>query len=177
MLKIREQICDILPPNCIGCELGVLNGSFSKILFDSGKFSKLYLVDLFSGDISSGDKNGDNIRMYNGEENYNEVIRKFCNNPNIAVIKSDSIQFLSTREDNYFDFIYIDTGHTYDLTVAELALSLKKVKIGGYICGHDYSLTTFPGVYRAVNEFISNTKYELLTTTDDKLPSFVIRRK
>lgn len=172
MIQSRDNIDLILKQNSIGCELGVFEGEFSEILLNSKKFSKLYLVDLFSGTIESGDKTGNNIKYKNGNDLLNTVTAKFSNHESIEIAKSDSISFLKSFKDNYFDFIYIDTSHQYEHTKNELEISLKKIKSQGVIAGHDYNKYRFNGVVRAVDEFSKENNFKLNLTSSDVLETF-----
>lgn len=174
MISIREKIVDLIPVNSIGCELGVFDGQFSEILLASGKFKHLYLVDPFDGLIMSGDKNGNNIRYINGNELYNIVSNKFVNNLSVTIVKDFSHSFLNQQQDGGLDFIYIDTSHRYEETKSELEISWQKVKSGGIISGHDYSLESFPGVVKALDEFL--LKYNIsdcIFTEQDRLKSYL----
>ncbi|MEX0773138.1 MAG: class I SAM-dependent methyltransferase, partial [Balneolales bacterium] len=84
---------------------------------------------------------------------------------------------------NYFDWIYIDTDHSYETTRDELRLYASKVKQGGIIAGHDYVkgnwITTYRyGVIEAVHEFCVNNDWELIYLTAEPIEnqSFAIRR-
>lgn len=174
----REQITDLLENNSIGCELGVFEGSFSQILVNSGKFSKLYLVDLFGKiDIAtSGDKRGNNIKVYLHTDAMLEVVKeKFGSNPIVEICTSDSVSFLNSMPDDYFDFIYIDTVHDYNHTRKELEASLRVIKNGGFICGHDYHETEYPQLVLAVNEFCNKNNLYFTLTNEDRLESFMIK--
>jgi hypothetical protein len=175
MINIREEIPSLIKNGSIGCELGVFKGDFSSILAGSGKFSKLYLVDSFNGLVQSGDKNGNHVQYIQGQDLYNTVYQKFFDNKSVSIVKDYSYNFLNNQNDNTFDFIYIDTTHTYEDTKNELEISWKKTKPGGIISGHDYNLNAFPGVVRAVDEFL--VKYsikECIYTEGDYLKSYII---
>jgi hypothetical protein len=169
----RNNITDILPPNSIGCELGVFEGEFSSILWNSNKFSKLYLVDIFAGKAYNFGK------KYKDASVLENIVRsKFIDNDDIIINKIDSVSFLQSIPDKYFDFIYIDTTHSYETTKLELEESLRCVKPNGYICGHDYTNKYFPGVVHAVNEFC--TKYGFIisvTQQEEQYPSFIIKNE
>jgi len=169
MINTRNQITNLLKQDIIGCELGVFEGAFSKILIDSNKFSKLYLVDTFDGEASNF---GKAYRDASILEKY--VNNRFTNDYRIEVIKNDSISFLKSMPANYFDFIYIDTVHSYDLTIKELNESHRVVKNNGLISGHDFNVKEFPGVCKAVNEFClaKNIKYTI--TNQDYYESYII---
>ena len=40
--------------------------------------------------------------------------------------------------DEYFDLVYIDSNHFFDHVVRDLECWWPKVRLGGYIAGHDY---------------------------------------
>jgi len=58
--------------------------------------------------------------------------------------------------DGYFDFVYIDADHTYDMVKNDIQLWLPIVKKGGLIGGHDYGfpdeICRYGGVQKAVDE-------------------------
>lgn len=173
-LKIREQILELLPENWIGCELGVFKGDFSKILASSPKMKELYLVDLFSAGIiiGSGDKNGNNSQNIDGQELFDLNKKQFSDRQNIHVIRGSSLDFLDSQPNNSLDFIYIDSGHTYELTKSELRKSLEKISSRGIIAGHDYDANRYVGIYNAVNEFAKEFNLNFITTEEDGLASF-----
>jgi cephalosporin hydroxylase len=65
----------------------------------------------------------------------------------------------SELEDNSLDFVYIDGNHSCSFVKADIEAYLPKVKVGGFIGGHDYYLgeTNSPGVNQAVDEFIKES--------------------
>jgi len=167
-ISTRGNITDLLPDNCIGCELGVFEGDFSEKLLSSNKFKELYLVDIFSGAASNFGKFYADASILQ-----DKVINRFVNEDIVRVVKSDSISFLKSTH-LLFDFIYIDTVHSYDHCIQELELSNKKIKNGGYICGHDYC-GEFHGVIDAVQEFTKRYDYPLMITSEADFPSFIIK--
>ena len=106
------------------------------------------------------------------------------------VIKGDSVEVMNTFEVNYFDWVYIDTDHSYELTKKELEVCSRKVKDDGYIALHDYiwydyfnsildDSDIYFGVVKAVNEFIlSREDYEVkyLTLESGMYNTIVIRK-
>jgi hypothetical protein len=70
--------------------------------------------------------------------------------------KFDHIQALSSEaslqfENESCDVVFIDMEHTYEAVKNDIDLWLPKVKLGGYLAGHDYSPDWY-GVVRAVDE-------------------------
>lgn len=164
----RNNITDILPTDSVGCEIGVFEGDFSKVLLDSNKFKKLYLVDYFSGPAWNFNKHYPDASVL-----YDKVKNRFSDDSRVSVIKNDSVSFLKTTN-LLFDFIYIDTIHSYEYLSQELLLAHKLIKKEGYLCGHDYC-QEFDGVIRAVQDFIKQFKYPLSITLDKPYCSFIIK--
>lgn len=173
-MKTRIDLLKSFNKNLIIAELGVFKGGFSEDILNICRPKELYLVDLFSGMVQSGDVNGNNIEQINGEELFSIVDSKFQNHKNIFIKRQCSVDFLRSMPQNYFDIVYIDSSHQYEHTKNELSLSFEKVKNGGFICGHDYDIS-FMGVVQAVDEFCANKNLELSLTTDDGLNSFFIK--
>jgi hypothetical protein len=172
----REELPSILPENIIGCEIGVFEGDYSQVLVDSGKFKELYLVDVFSGVASSGNKRGKNIKTYNDASVlFEHNSDRFSKYDFVKVIKEDGISFLN-RMTNKLDFVYIDTLHTYSQTIQELESAYLAVKSGGIIAGHDYNEEQYSGLVRAVKEFCLKYNLELRLTNQDTLESYYITK-
>jgi hypothetical protein len=171
MINTRDEICTLLNKDSIGCEIGVFEGEFSSILFSSNKFKQLYLVDTFTGIASNN-----NVVYQDASVLEEKVKNKFIEYNEIIIQKQDSISFLKSMPDNFFDFIYIDTVHSYELTILELEASYRCIKNLGLICGHDYTETFFPGVVKAVNEFCLNHNLSYnVTQQTENYPSFIIK--
>jgi len=174
-IATRSNLIDLIKPLSIGCELGVFLCEYSDILIQSGKFNKFYLVDTFNGLVGSGDSNGENIKSFDGNYLFELAKQKYNDNQLVSINKTDSITFLKSKPDKYFDFIYIDTVHTYDHLLSELEESLRVIKNGGLLCGHDYNVSIFPGVVNAVINFTKKYNLVYYTTSQEKLKSFIIQ--
>lgn len=84
------------------------------------------------------------------------------------------------------DWVYIDALHDYDSCLADLRAWAPLIRPGGALCGHDYldhppgGQTDF-GVVSAVRDWCAENGYsvedDVLTTTQDGYPTFVIRMK
>lgn len=174
--KTRNDILLHFPKGMCIAELGVFKGDFSKIIYDTCKPSKLYLVDLYDGVFTSGDKDGKNYQTVNLEEEMHNIIMHFSNSPEVKVVKSSTTDFLKSIEDEHLDLVYIDADHSYNGVSSDLKLSYPKVKTGGFICGHDYITNT--QCLNAVNDFCNDNNLTIdYITTDDGCPSFCITKK
>ena len=112
----------------------------------------------------------------------NEVKTKFGSSGNVIIKQTDAVSFLSECDDNFFDFIYIDTTHRYLETLNELELSFAKCKPNGFICGHDFDLNDRCKSYyeffvdKAVYHFCDKYNQKLYGIAMDGCSSFVIKK-
>jgi len=174
-IQTREELLDIVPKNSIGVEVGVFKGDFSKIILKKIQPFLFYMIDPWSGQINSGDKNGNNIEFINGEQYYfDKIIPEFLFIPNTKILR-DYSSIIANFPDNYLDWIYIDGNHDYDNVKNDLKYSFPKIKNGGYIMGHDYT-SLFPGVIQAVNEFCLEYNLHIEYLTQDGCPSYLIKK-
>jgi len=67
-------------------------------------------------------------------------------------------------KDGELGLIYIDGDHKYSAVKQDLDLWYPKIQHGGFIVGDDYS-NAFPGVKRAVNEFVKKHNLKLHMAT------------
>jgi methyltransferase family protein len=165
-----EMLIRFLPRNSIGAEIGVFRGEFSATIIRAIEPRELHLVDPW--DIAYG-ANYPNWGDYT-EHGALTTARAFAETVSrttsgrktkVIVVKDFSAPWLATMPDGYFDWIYLDSTHTYDDTKQELALSARKVKPEGVICGHDFEIRRHElhhGVFRAVTEFVRKGEYELI---------------
>lgn len=174
IVKNRNDLLDFFKKNTIVAEIGVFKGDFSKIILDKLNPKELHLIDLFHGEMCSGDKDGNNIVWTNLEDEYLKLQKIYENNHSIFLHKGLSGEILLNFTDGYFDLIYIDGDHSYEGVKKDLELAYYKIKKGGYICGHDYSNQTFPSVVNAVDEFCKNKDLKIDFLTEDGCPTYCI---
>ena len=169
----REELLRVLPKNGVVAELGVNQGEFSEKILDICTPKKLYLIDFW------------------GSVRYDQDKRKILENKLSAQIASElveislgkSTEISSNFKDGEFDWIYIDTDHSYQTTIGELECYKKKVRENGIIAGHDYITGNWDGMVRygvieAVYEFCVKYNWEIiyLTMENKDHPSFAIRK-
>jgi len=168
--KTRNDMISTFDSGLKIAELGVFKGEFSKDIHNICKPSELYLVDLFSGYFGSGDKDGNNYHRVHLEEELIKLKSHFSNNPEVKIIKSNTTDFLFSLEDNFLDVVYIDADHSYDSVLSDLNNSYNKVKLGGFICGHDY----ISEAKLAIDDFCLSKNLTIKYLTEDGCPSFCI---
>lgn len=58
-------------------------------------------------------------------------------NDYVTVIKADSVEASKGFPDGYFDVVFIDADHRYNHVKSDITAWIKKVRVGGVLCGHD----------------------------------------
>lgn len=168
----RLELLNLMPKNGVVVELGVDKGDFSQQILSMNNPRKLHLVDAWESERYS-------------EAKRNSVVQRYSNFILDGIVQIDvgySTGVGKKYPDEYFDWVYIDTDHSYETTRDELLIYSKKVKKGGIIAGHDFianskgSLAKY-GVVEAVYEFCYKNNWEIiyLTMEMDDNPSFAIK--
>jgi hypothetical protein len=168
----RNELLKVLPKNSIGAEVGVCEGDYSEIILNVVNPSKLFLVDIW-GHISLSYHDHNMVDNQKQEKRFQNVVKRFLNNPNAYIIRSLSNSMLDIFPENYLDWMYIDADHSYEGCKRDLNIAKKLVKDNGYILGHDYN-NKFQGVMDSVNEFVAENGYCLSCVTRDKNPTYLI---
>ena len=165
----RIEMLDFFPSNGVYAELGVFRGTFSERIIENCEPRRIFLVDLWS-DPMDWIINGA-IRNVSGEEAYKHVLRleKY---DSVRIRRQTTLSFLCSLPDKTLDVVYLDADHSYESVRDELAISLPRMRAGGWISGHDYC-DLFPGLVKAVDEFcnLHMLKIDILT---DETPSAVV---
>ena len=174
--KNREELIANVPQCCTFAELGVFSGAFSEKISSLLKPKKLYLVDIFDGKMGSGDVNGENFQFINLNESFDQLTQKYAKHPEVKIVKSTTVEFLDSLPDDHLDAVYIDADHSYEAVKQDLNLSFQKVGENGLIMGHDYEENEFPGVVQAVDEFCQQNDLKICLLSQEKLPSFLIKK-
>jgi len=65
---------------------------------------------------------------------------RMINRKALRVIRALSVEAVKLFLDEYFDIVYLDGDHHYDVFKEDLFLWLPKVKVGGILAGHDYRI-------------------------------------
>ncbi len=144
-----SMVAERLPKDSIIVEVGLGNGASSlflaQTLTNMKKSFKLYMIDSLS---------------YGGTEQLNELIKNIVASgcaESIELMPLDSLNASCKFNDHFFDFVMLDSSHTYPQTKAEIKLWWSKVKDGCALAGHDIFSEENPGVREAVEEMIPVT--------------------
>ncbi len=172
VLPTRLDMLKQLPKKSIVAEIGVAKGRFSEKILKITEPKILHLIDSWkSKDF------GCKARLW--------VEDKFTDQIKLGTVKlhnGKSVSVLEKFPDKYFDWVYIDTDHTYQTTKNELESCKNKIKDGGIIAGHDYTTRNYRdgrpyGVVEAVNEFCYkfNWQFNFITHETHRHISFAIK--
>jgi hypothetical protein len=127
-------------------EIGVRDGDNSRfILANSPSLVKLYGIDI----------------------RYSEKVN--INDSRFDYMIVDSVSAASKFPDEYFGFIYIDAGHSYNNVYNDLLSWYPKLKNGGFLVGDDYAIMYNPtegeyGVVQAIEDFIIDHNKDIYIT-------------
>jgi cephalosporin hydroxylase len=98
----------------------------------------------------------DNL-AYGGSAQLNALVRHVVQAqvaPYVELRVAESLVASCAFPDESLEFVFLDSGHQYEQTKAEIRCWLPKVRCGGVLAGHDYFSTENPGVRQAVEELI-----------------------
>ena len=132
--------------NLIGAEIGVLRARHAEEMLEGLDIKKLYLVDPYS---SSKD-----VYKY-----ALDVMKPYEDKVNWLILPS--LEAVKHVDDNSLDFVYVDGLHTYEGCFNDINVWHRKVKKGGWIAGHDWTLDD---VVRAVKDFTDQVEHSDLNT-------------
>jgi len=82
-----------------------------------------------------------------------------------TIILQYSVIAATLFPDKYFDFVYLDGDHSYKSVMDDLIAWYPKVKIGGFLGGHDF---VTPDEAKACREFAEKKKLDLKYWVDPK---------
>lgn len=173
LLVNREELLKLLPKSGVVAELGVDEGNFSELILRSCAPIKLHLIDYW------GTKRFDQNKRLKVENRFSAEIGQ----KQVEIHVGFSTVVVNDFPDSYFDWIYLDTLHSYTQVIAELEAYKSKVKDNGVIAGHDFVMgnwneMTRYGVIEAVYEFCVKHDWEIIYITSENKynASFAIRK-
>lgn len=184
MRKPRDRFLEILPKNSVGAELGVFKGLFTKELLHIVQPAKLHLVDPYWTSYgehfswSSDETEQGTLKTRDAYDLAQAIVRGHDRSGVCEFHIEDDLVFLKRIDDAYFDWVYVDTSHTYEHTRLELELLDAKVKQDGLITGHDWREDPAHrdhGVFVAVLEFCKSHDWQVAAL--DRRRQWCLRRR
>lgn len=162
--RAQELLKRLQPWEDQGAEIGVWRGELSQELLWFRAGLHLLMVDPWK-DPSTQPRNKDG-------KSQDELCAEARHRTAFAdgrrqILRLESVEAARAVRPESLDFVFIDADHSYESVVADIAAWLPKLRPGGLLCGHDYSKpgerssTGWPGVVRAVDEFVRSSGLEL----------------
>lgn len=154
--------CDI-----IGAELGVWRGKMSYHLLSKLPNLFLTLVDRWSPPVAGDSYHTSGSEMALCDKKkfdkvYAEAMQKmFSFKDRVTVLEMTTLKASLCLPDFCLDFCFIDADHSYEGVKNDITNWIGKVKLGGWICGHDWGNLKKGDVEKAVREFFTNDEIEL----------------
>jgi SAM-dependent methyltransferase len=172
VLPNRSELLHRLPHGGVAAEIGVAFGDYTAEILAYNRPATLHLIDAWD------------LSRYN--EGYERVTSRFADaidGGQVQLHVGGSTERLADFADDTFDWVYIDTDHSYANSWNELVLCDAKVKRDGRICGHDFCSGNVVkpvvyGVVQAVNRFCVEYgwQFEFLTLEPGAHFSYGLRR-
>lgn len=172
LLNSREFLLRQLPQQSVGIEIGVHRGDFSDQILRIVQPRELHLIDPWHFEPSDtykkawygGKAHGGQAEM---DARYQAVLARFAEpirTGQVHVHRGFSTEVGQSFPDQHFDWAYIDGNHLYEFVKHDLELFFTKIKVGGWLCGDDYTSGGWwhGGVKRAVDEFVTSYPVQLV---------------
>jgi len=160
-------------------EIGVLNGDYAQTIKSAFLEAKLHLIDIWQ---TEGNDFYYSIRKNDTENAYLKALGRFKDDNKCFFYKEKSSEACKRFPDNFFDLIYIDADHSYDGVKNDILSWLPKIKIGGFICGHDFDPDlempegNIFGVNKAVTEIFKDKIDKVCLTNEPYFKSWFIQK-
>lgn len=179
----RDAILRLLPQGGCGVEIGVNRGAYSKKIMALAAPKVLHLIDPWPVDGAD-----EYIKTYGVKDDmqahYEMVQRDFAEpiaTGRVVVYRAYSRDCSEQFTDGQLDFIYVDGMHSYEACLEDLRLFGPKLKVTGFLMGHDFSNTVTGrrvgfGVIRAVQDFLQDGSFNPVLITLENAPSYVLTR-
>jgi hypothetical protein len=136
-----DEIAQRLPGGGTWAEIGVADGHNAEGVLFRRPDSKAILVDRWSVATEGYKKSGDaaaRLKKDQWEKVYQRAVR-VAERHGAEVIRSDSESAAALVPNKSLDLVYIDAEHTEAAVRRDIIAWLPKVKMGGWIGGHDYN--------------------------------------
>lgn len=146
-IRARVELANLLPKQSVGAEMGVFTGLFSTILLEVARPKKMYFIDPWWKEFGSHYPDWglytDRGKLSTAAAHRlaSQRIKRHARETNVEILVEYSTRFLLKVPDNYLDWIYLDSTHSYEGTRAELSALRTKVKSGGIVAGDDWQET------------------------------------
>lgn len=153
--KGLEELCrELIGKNGMVVEIGCYMGESSSIIARYAE--KLYCIDRWKdGLLETGSVGGSRFEYREMAKVQGQFDAALEGKSNVIKIQGHSNDLADVLGNDLFDLVYIDALHSYEAVCNDIWRWWPKIKQGGYIGGHNFSVR-WPGVTRAVREAFGN---------------------
>lgn len=139
LLKMVNAVFGLNPHASRWIEIGSFEGESATLFLGFPQITKLQCVE----------------QSQSHAEMLKKKLRREIEAGRCDVYATFSSTFAAVVEEKSVDVVYIDGNHEYEAVSQDIAAFSPKLRAGGILCGHDY-VKTWPGVIRAVDEFVQS---------------------
>jgi hypothetical protein len=139
-------------------EVGVARGHHSAHLLEAISDLHVYSVDPW-GYFSDEYNNMYNYHtLADDEKIYQQAVELLKPFGNRSTILRETSRRAAQEIKGQIDMVYLDGDHSYEGYKDDLNVWWRKVRAGGIFSGRDYGHPQHPGVAKAIDEFLANSK-------------------
>jgi hypothetical protein len=164
-----------------GAEIGTWVGRYANRLLSVWSGTRLHCIDPWIHfDLDAGYVDICNQSQEQMDRWYNEARQRLAKyGDRCAFHRMMSEEAVLKFADGQLDFVYIDAQHQYEAVRDDILRWAPKVKVGGYLAGHDYIDGARPqgvyGVKSAVDEWAARHEKRVVSSREPGFPSWFIR--
>tara|TARA_R110000822_G_scaffold225456_1_gene358225 strand:+ start:935 stop:1504 length:570 start_codon:yes stop_codon:yes gene_type:complete len=163
-MGLYDSMINHFPDNSHFVEVGSWKGRSAAYMgveiLNSNKCIQFDCVDTWLGsEEHEGTETGNNIQR-DRDWLFNEFRKNTLPiSTHINPIRKPSLEASQLYKDRSLDFVFLDAAHDYENVKNDILSWYPKVKVGGWLAGHDYFLEHF-GVKEAVNEVFKEFNFQ-----------------
>jgi SAM-dependent methyltransferase len=199
ILETRDGLLKFLPKGGVGAEIGVAHGDYSELILRIVEPRELHLIDPWSSledgsdllssatmlsDVTQKIAAGSVIfgpppRNEGGERHLLATMERLGSFEQVHFHRQYSYKAVEKFPDQYFDFVYVDGNHNYEVALRDLHDYSRKLKPGGLLFGHDFFEDAFAkennyGVINAVHSFVKRTDFQMFMLSWEPFSTFFL---
>lgn len=130
------ELCKgLITSDMVGCEIGSFRGASTEVFATYAK--RIFAIDPWELGSDAGYTEINRKMLVEAEKQFDELCLQYHN---IVKMKTFSKDGALGFEDHSLDFVYIDGNHSTESVSEDIDLWLPKIKPGGLLTGHDFSL-------------------------------------
>lgn len=166
------EYCNQLNLTGWAVEIGSDRGYFAKRFVEKWHGHSFYCVDPYEDNLAGYN---DDIRWPREPDMQLAIAALAPYHDKVRFIRLTSEKACTALSYMSPHFVYIDGNHDYEYVKQDIELWWPRLRDGGVLAGHDYSLHT-PGVGKAVEEFFAPLGLKVMLTRENEYKSWHVRK-